>query len=64
MDALTQAHTAPKIDLLLKIDQVARAYDPRITKVFASLASQQKIVLIATAEGLVVGDILPCCVSR
>jgi TldD protein len=48
-----------KIDLLLKIDQAARAYDPRITKVFASLASQQKIVLIATAEGLVVGDILP-----
>jgi TldD protein len=48
-----------KIDLLLKIDQIARAYDPRITKVFASLASQQKIMLIATAEGLVVGDILP-----
>jgi TldD protein len=48
-----------KIDLLLKIDQIARAYDPRITKVFASLASQQKIILIATADGLVVGDILP-----
>ncbi len=48
-----------KIDLLLQVDRLARAYDPRITKVFASLASQQKIVLIATAEGLVVGDILP-----
>jgi TldD protein len=48
-----------KIDLLLKIDQVARAYDPRITKVFASVASQQKIILVATADGLVVGDILP-----
>jgi TldD protein len=48
-----------KIDLLLKVDEAARAYDPRITKVFASLASQQKIILIATADGLVVGDILP-----
>jgi TldD protein len=48
-----------KIDLLLEIDRIARAYDPRITKVFASVACQQKIVLIATASGLVVGDILP-----
>jgi TldD protein len=48
-----------KIDLLLRIDRIARAYDPRISKVFASLGSTQKIILIATAEGLVVGDILP-----
>jgi TldD protein len=63
---LYPVHTFPtdvpveaKRDLLLKVDQIARAYDPRITKVFASLASQQKIMLIATAEGLVIGDILP-----
>ncbi|HXH10855.1 MAG TPA: metalloprotease TldD [Alphaproteobacteria bacterium] len=55
----TEVPLQTKIDLLLKIDQIARAYDPRISKVFASLASQQKIVLIATADGLVVGDILP-----
>lgn len=55
----TEVPLRTKIDLLLKIDQIARSYDPRITKVFASLASQQKIVLIATADGLVVGDILP-----
>ena len=55
----TDVPAEAKIDLLLKIDQIAKAYDPRITKVFASLASQQKIILIATAEGLVVGDILP-----
>lgn len=55
----TEVPAEAKIDLLLKIDQIARAYDPHITKVFASLASQQKIILIATAEGLVVGDILP-----
>jgi TldD protein len=55
----TDVPAAAKIDLLLQIDRIARAYDPRITKVFASLGSTQKIVLIATAEGLVVGDVLP-----
>jgi TldD protein len=55
----TDVPAEAKIDLLLQIDRIARAYDPRITKVFASVASTQKIVLVATAEGLVVGDILP-----
>jgi len=48
---LYPVHTFPtdvpaeaKIDLLLQIDRIARAYDPRITKVFASLGSTQKIV--------------------
>jgi TldD protein len=55
----TDVPAETKIDLLLRIDRLARAYDRRISKVFASLASTQKIILIATAEGLVVGDILP-----
>jgi TldD protein len=55
----TDVPAAAKIDLLLQIDRVARAYDTRISKVFASLGSTQKIMLIATADGLVVGDILP-----
>ena len=55
----TDVPAEAKIDLLLQIDRFARAYDPRISKVFASLGSTQKIILIATAEGLVVGDILP-----
>ena len=55
----TDVPAEAKIDLLLQIDRIARAYDPRISKVFASLGSTQKIILIATAEGLVVGDILP-----
>ena len=55
----TDVPAEAKIDLLLQIDRLARAYDPRISRVFASLGSTQKIILIATAEGLVVGDILP-----
>jgi len=48
-----------KIDLLHQIDRVARAYDPRITKVMATIASEQKLVLVATSEGWVVGDARP-----
>lgn len=48
-----------KLDLLQKIDAFCRAYDPRITKVQTSFSSSQQLVLIATAEGLVVGDVRP-----
>ncbi len=48
-----------KIDLLHQIDRIARAYDSRITKVMATIASEQKLVLVATSEGWVVGDVRP-----
>jgi TldD protein len=48
-----------KIDLLQQIDRIARAYDPRITKVMATVASEQKLILVATSEGWVVGDTRP-----
>src|SRR5574337_1764408 len=48
-----------KIDLLHHIDRIARAYDPRITKVMATISTEQKLVLVATSEGWVVGDVRP-----
>ena len=55
---------ARKLDLLQKIDTFCRAYDRRITKVQTSFSSVHKLVLIATSEGLVVGDVQPFeCVS-
>ena len=50
-----------KVDLLGEIDRVARAYDPRITKVMASVASENRLILVATSEGWVVGDARPLC---
>jgi TldD protein len=50
-----------KIQLLGEIDRIARAYDPRITKVMASVASEQRMVLVATSEGVLVGDVRPLC---
>jgi TldD protein len=48
-----------KIDLLKKIDANARAVDPRIRSVMVSFYSEQKVVLIVTAEGKIVGDLQP-----
>ncbi len=48
-----------KIDLLHKIDIAARRHDPRITNVMAGLGIEQKIILVVTSSGLVVGDVQP-----
>ena len=50
---------ADKIELLNHIDIAARAYDPRITNVMASLGVEQKIILVVHSSGLVVGDVQP-----
>ena len=53
------APLASKVDLLARIDVEARRYDPRIKNVMASVAAEQKIVLVATSDGLLVGDVQP-----
>jgi TldD protein len=47
------------VDLLGQVDQIARAFDRRITKVTALVSSRHKVILIATSDGLAVGDIQP-----
>jgi TldD protein len=48
-----------KLELLRRIDAAARAADPRIAQVIASLASEQIVMLIATASGWTIGDVRP-----
>ena len=48
-----------KLDLLRSADQVARAADPRVRQVIASLSSEDVIVFVMTATGWMVGDIRP-----
>ncbi len=48
-----------KIELLRRIDALARRYDPRIIKVMASIGCEHRIVLVATSAGTVVGDVRP-----
>jgi TldD protein len=55
----TEAPLDEKIALLGGMDRLARSLDPRIKNVFVSLASEYKIVLLASSQGWVVGDIQP-----
>src|SRR6266581_5299508 len=48
-----------KVALLYEIDKFTRALDARVKNVFASLASEYKVILVASSQGLVVGDIQP-----
>src|SRR5438046_359291 len=48
-----------KVALLLEMDRAARALDPRVKQVIASLGSEDVIVLIATPSGFTVGDVRP-----
>jgi TldD protein len=48
-----------KLDLLRKVDAAARAADPRIRQVIASIASEDVVTLIATITGWTVGDVRP-----
>jgi TldD protein len=53
-----------KIGLLNFIDRSARSYDRRVREVQASLADEYKVVLIATSEGLLIGDVQPLARMR
>lgn len=48
-----------KIDLLLAIDKAARAEDPRVIQVNASLTGVYEVVLVAGIEGQYVADVRP-----
>jgi len=53
------ANLERKLDLLRRLDAAARAADPRVTQVIASLASEEIVTLVATASGWTVGDVRP-----
>ena len=48
-----------KIALLQDLDRFARKADPRVKGVFASLLLEDKVVLIASSQGWVLGDLQP-----
>ncbi|MCC7325816.1 MAG: metalloprotease TldD [Burkholderiales bacterium] len=50
---------ADKVALLERLERIARARDPRVTQVMASLAGEHETILIARSDGLVVADVRP-----
>jgi TldD protein len=48
-----------KVALLHRVEQYARALDPRVVQVMASLAGEHETVLVARSDGLVAADVRP-----
>ena len=48
-----------KVQLLQRIDEEARRYDPRISNVLASIAVEQKDILVLSSEGMMAADTRP-----
>ena len=55
---------AERIAIVERADRAARAYDPRIEKVFASLGAQTRRVRIASSLGVLVEDVQPLFTIR
>jgi TldD protein len=59
LDPLPSLSTEAKIELLRRLDKLARQSDPRIEQVIVSLAGNYEIVLIATQDGALYADVRP-----
>jgi TldD protein len=58
-DPIGSLDDSDKVALLQKLERMARAADPRITQVVASLGAEFEVVLIARSDGLVAADVRP-----
>jgi TldD protein len=59
LDPIASLPAADKVALLERLERKARALDPRVTQVMASLAGEYEIVLVARSDGLMNADIRP-----
>jgi TldD protein len=51
--------TEEKLSILRRVDVAARAADPRVTQVIATLAGSFETILVASADGTLSGDLRP-----
>ena len=58
-DPVGSLDEAGKVALLERFERMARARDPRVVQVMASLAAEQETVLIARSDGEIVADVRP-----
>jgi TldD protein len=58
-DPLLSLPDDEKVRLLERVEAEARAQDPRIKQVMASLSAVHEVVLIARSDGVIAGDVRP-----
>ena len=58
-DPLATLKDAEKVSLLERLERFAKALDPRVTQVMASLAGEYELILVARSDGHLSADIRP-----
>ncbi len=58
-DPIATLDSAAKVKLLERAEQAARARDPRVAQVMASVASEYDVVMVARADGTLAADVRP-----
>ena len=59
LDPIASMDSTAKVELLGKVETLARAKDPRIVQVMAGLASEYDVVMVARADGTLAADVRP-----
>ncbi len=59
LDPISTLDSTAKVGLLNKVEQLARAKDPRVALVMAGLASEYDVVMVARADGTIAADVRP-----
>ncbi|WP_374339722.1 metalloprotease TldD [Leeia sp.] len=59
LDPIVSLEAAEKVALLERLEQMARALDPRVKQVMASMAAEYDVVYVARADGVRAGDVRP-----
>jgi TldD protein len=59
LDPIASLDSTAKVQLLEKVEQLARAKDPRVAQVMAGLAAEYDVVLVARADGTLAADVRP-----
>ena len=58
-DPISTLDSQAKVDLLGRVERLARAKDPRVSQVMAGLAAEYDVVLVARADGTLAADVRP-----
>ncbi|HSV47590.1 MAG TPA: DNA gyrase modulator, partial [Ramlibacter sp.] len=59
LDPIATLDSTAKVQLLGKVETLARARDPRVAQVMAGLASEYDVVMVARADGTLAADVRP-----
>ncbi|RZI92787.1 MAG: metalloprotease TldD, partial [Variovorax sp.] len=59
VDPISTLDSTAKVELLGKVEKLARSRDPRVAQVMAGLASEYDVVLVARADGTLAADVRP-----